>query len=497
MSHNKTAVIIGAGIGGITTALYLAKSGYSVKIFEKNASAGGRCGQIIREGHRFDLGATILLMPSIYRTVFQSLDIDFDHDFQKYPLDTLYKIYFENGPEIEFTTRHEHLKEQLERIEKGSYQKAIAYIDKGYSFFNQSIEKLLGRNFTSFSEFATFTNLILLIKLKSYIRHRVFIKRYFQNPFLQKAFTFQNIYVGQNPLTAPALFAMIPASELSEGSFFPKGGMYGVTEMLLGEAGKMDIQFYFNKPVTRIITENKKVTGIITQENETIPASVVVANADLPYVHRELLDDRRRAAKIDSMKFSCSAIVLHWGLDMQYNSLKHHNVFLSKDYRHNLAEIFKHQSLGPNPSFYVHAPARTDPAAAPSGEDSLSVIIPSGHLGPRNHNDWNELKTLARSAVLRRLKEAGLNDIERHIKFEICYLPQTWKSIYNLSRGATFGSLAHNIFQMGYFRPHNRHPRYHNLYFTGGSTHPGNGVPLVLLSAKLTAERILTEIQHD
>ncbi len=496
MNNDKTAIVIGAGIGGLATAAFLARSGYRVKIYEKNTSPGGRCGQIIREGHRFDLGATILLMPDIYKQVFQSLELDFDECFIKHPMPVLYKIYYDDGLELEFSTNQEHFRKQLEQIEKNSYHKAQSYIKTGYKFFRLAIHNLLGRNFTNFFQFATLKNMLLLIRLKTYLRHQTYIKRFFRHPHLRTAFTFQNIYVGQNPLRAPALFAMIPASELTEGSFFPQGGMFSITEKLVSTVEDLGVQIYYNQPVTKINTSGNKITGITTSGGRVINGTVVIANADLPYVYRKLLPDKRRSAKIDRLKFSCSAIVIHWALDKAYPEFSHHNVFLSEHYRSNLNTIFNRNSLSANPSFYVHAPVRSDPAAAPKGHDTLSVIIPCGHLNQSISNDWNMLKENARSAVLKRLKQLGLRDIEDHIKFEICYLPQTWETAYNLSKGATFGSIAHNIFQMGYFRPHNRHPFYRNLYFVGGSTHPGNGVPLVLLSAKLTSERILKEMNN-
>lgn len=496
MNQHKTVVIIGAGIGGITTALFLAKSGYSVSVYEKNPSPGGRCGQITRDGHRFDIGATIVLMPSIYRMVFKSLGLDFDECFTRCPISTLYKIYYEDGTELEFSSDDKDMHDQLEQIEEGSYNKARLYIQKGYKFFILAIDKLLGRNFTRLSEFVTLENVLLLIKLKTYLRHKNYVKKFFRHPHLRTAFTFQNIYVGQNPLKAPALFAMIPAAELTEGSFFPEGGLFSITEKLFSIAESMGVMFFFNTPVEKIVVSGNHANGIEINGGSPVNASVVVANADLPYVYRELLPDAKRSRRIEQMKYSCSAIVMHWGLDKKYSMLSHHNVFLSSHYRSNLRIVFNKQSLSENPSFYVHAPVRSDLTAAPPGKDTLSVIIPSGHLGNRNQNDWNKLKNIARSAVLRRLKQLGLTDIESHIEFEICYLPQTWKTAFNLSRGSTFGSLAHNIFQMGYFRPHNRHPRYSNLYFVGGSTHPGNGIPLVLLSAKLTSERILKELEN-
>lgn len=496
MNKKKTACIVGAGIGGITTSIYLAQKGYQVTVFEKNASPGGRCGQIVREGHRFDLGATILLMPEIYQRVFHSLGIDFKDFVVRLPLDVLYRIHFPDGSKLEFATDQQRFREQLEAIEKGSHQKAGLYISKGYDLFELAMGRLLGRNFTNLFQFVNLKNAWLLIRLKTYRRHIAYVRKFFKTDRLRTAFTFQNIYVGQNPLKAPALFSMIPAAELTEGSFFPEGGMYAVTEKLVEAAEKLGVVFIYNQPVKKIHVNGNKATAVETEDGKLHDGSVIVANADLPYVYRELLPERGRSRRIDRMRYSCSSIVLHWGLDKKYKELSHHNVFLSSQYKSNLRTIFKSHALSNNPSFYVHAPADTDPTAAPAGQDSLSVIIPAGHLGRRHRTDWNALKNEARDSVLRRLKELGMEDLEDHIKFEICYVPQTWETLYNLTKGATFGSLAHHILQMGYFRPHNRHPRYRNMYFVGSSTHPGNGIPLVLLSAMLTSERIINESQH-
>jgi phytoene desaturase len=474
----KTAVIIGSGIGGITTSIYLARQGYRVTVYEKNSTPGGRCGQLIRDGHRFDLGATIYLMPEIYRYIFESLNINPEENYKTTPLTTIYKLYFGDGTQLAFTTDKNHLKEQLESIEKGSYQQAEKLIKKGYAFFQLAMSSLLGRNFYHLFQFVTLKNALLLIKLKTHQRN---------------AFTFQNIYVGQNPYTAPALFSMLPAAELTEGSLFPSGGMYSITRTLISLAETSGVRFVYNEPVIKILTGKNRATGVVLQNGSTVNANVIVANADLPYVYKELLPDRSAAVRINNMKYSCSAIVLHWGLSKTYPQLEHHSVFLAEKYRDNLNKIFREQSLGSEPSFYVHAPVRSDATAAPDGCDTLSVIIPSGHFKENDKQGWNELKNQSRISVIERLKKIGLTDIEEHIKFEICYLPQTWKISINLTRGATFGSLGHNIFQMGYFRPHNRHNKYRNLYFTGGSTHPGNGIPLVLLSAKLTSERIIKE----
>ena len=489
----KSVAIVGAGVSGMATAISLANKGFAVTVFEKNAQSGGRCSQLNRDGHRFDLGATILLMPSIYRKVFNSLGLNFDECFDLKDLSTIYKLYFGDGEQLALTKDYDVMKAQLEAIEPGSFRHFESYIDQGYTFFLDSYKNLLGRNFYNLFEFATLNNILMLIRLKTYIKHRTFIRRFFKNKNLQQAFTFQNIYVGQSPLKATALFAMLPATEIIEGALFPIGGMHCVASKLESVAIEAGVKFIYNKQVEKIETESHRAKQLVFSDGTTAISDLIVVNADLPYAYRSLLPDKRLSAKLERKTYSCSAIVFHWGLSKTYPEFEHHSIFLSDQYKKSLDAIFDHDSLSEQPNFYVHAPVRTDPTAAPDGQDSISVIVPVGHLKEKNPQDWEQLKNLARTEVLKRLKEEGFTDLEEHIKFEICYTPMAWKSIYNVSHGSVFGSVGHTIFQMGYFRPHNRHDRYHNLYFVGGSTHPGNGVPLVLLSAMLTSERIVKE----
>ncbi|MCS6908245.1 MAG: FAD-dependent oxidoreductase, partial [Anaerolineales bacterium] len=187
-------------------------------------------------------------------------------------------------------------------------------------------------------------------------------------------------------------------------------------------------------------------------------------------------------------------LMFYWGVDKPYPQIALHNVFLSGDYKSSFERIFKDHTLPDAPSFYVHAPVRVDPSAAPPGQETLFILVPVGHLDEERPQNWDELVQRAREAVLSRLaKEMDAADLAQHIKFEVVYTAQDWKQRFNLDKGAAFG-LSHNFWQVGYFRPHNRHKRYRNLYFVGASTHPGTGLPIVLLSARLTTERIQREI---
>jgi phytoene desaturase len=493
MNERKKAVIVGAGVGGIATAIFLAQKGFAVEVFEKNPNPGGRCGQLVQDGHRFDLGATILLMPSIYRQVFNALGLDMDIELETTSLEPVYKLFFDDGTDFEFTRNAEQMKAQLQAIERGSEKQYDRYIKEGYDFFHQSMNSLLNRNFKHVFQFINVKSIILLIRLKTWKKHTNYIKRFFKDTRLQKAFTFQNIYVGQNPYSQPAFFSMLPAAEIIEGALFPKNGMHRVVEKLISTAIELGVQFHYKKPVAQIMINANNAKGIQLENGNIINADIVIANADLPYVYNHLLPESNTAKRLNKKEYSCSAIVFHWGVDKVYSQLHHHSIFLNEPYKQGMEKIFKEKSLSDNPSFYIHAPVRTDKSSAPENQDTLSIIIPAPQLDSTINQDWQQLKQTARVGVIRRLKEAGLIDIEEHIKFELCFTPKTFENYCNVTNGSVFGSLSHTIFQMGYFRPHNRHRKYKNLYFVGGSTHPGNGIPLVLLSAKLTSERIIED----
>ncbi len=258
----RKIVVIGAGIGGIATAAFLAKKGFSVEVYEKNANPGGRCSQLVQDGHRFDLGATILLMPSLYRKVFSALDLDMDKELETTSLEPVYKIFYGDGSDFPYTRNEEQMKAQLESIEPGSYIRYKKYVKEGYDFFNRSMNRMLNRNYYNIFQFINFRNLLLLIRLKTWIHHTDYVKRFFKDDRLQKAFSFQNIYVGQNPFRQPAFFSMLSSAEVIEGALFPKGGMHRIVETLLRTATENGVKFYYKKEVERIVLDGKVVQGV-------------------------------------------------------------------------------------------------------------------------------------------------------------------------------------------------------------------------------------------
>jgi phytoene desaturase len=489
----NSVIVIGAGIGGITAATHLARSGLHVTILEKNAHPGGRCDRFSREGHHFDTGPTLFLLPQLYEAEFHHMGTSLQAQLDLQRVDPTYHLVFDDGSRLALTSDMKSLHEQLESIQPGSMQGLLRYLQEGDRHYQLALDRLVNRDFRKASDFFSFGNIPLLHQLKPLVHHYGNMSAYFDEPRLKAAFTFQDVYMGLSPFEAPATFSLMPYTELLHGVWYPKGGMYGVVEALTELARQAGVEFVFNSPVERIDANATHAQGVRLAGGPRLDADVVLANADLPYVYQDLLPQDGMVKALSRKQFSCSVISFFWGMDKAYEALGPHTLFLADDYRENFESIIHDLGLPANPSLYVHAPARLDPSMAPRGQDTLTAIVPVGHLSGNGDQDWGELRDAARQQVFRRLRTLGITDIEAHIKFEETYTPLSWRKRYNLVKGSTHG-LSHTLTQMAYFRPSNRHARYRNLYFVGASTHPGTGVPTAMVSGRLVAERIMDEL---
>lgn len=491
---SRSAIVIGAGIGGLATAAHLARRGLHVTVVEKNQRPGGRCDQISQEGHCFDTGPTLLIMPLVYEAEFAALGASFREMLDLCRVDPSYRLVFDDGSQLALTSDQDAMRRQLEALEPNSFQAFQRYMEEGKRHYDLAMERLVQRDFRRATEFFNFGNLPLLYKLKPLSPHYRHMGAYFKQPRLKAAFTFQDVYMGLSPFEAPATFSMMPYTEMAHGVWYPKGGMYQVVEALMEIARQAGVEFIYETTVERIETNGSHARGLMLEGGSFAPADIVVANADLPYVYNELLPPDRQAKRLANKRFSCSVISFFWGVDKPYPTLGAHTLFLADDYRENFESIDRQHTLPENPSLYIHAPCRIDPSRAPQGQDTLIAIVPVGHLDDGSEQDWRSIRERARQSVFNRLATLGITDLEAHIKFEVNYTPLSWHSRYHLMKGATHG-LAHTLLQLGYMRPKNRHSRYHNLYFVGANTHPGTGVPTALISAHHVADRIMDELQ--
>jgi phytoene desaturase len=493
---SKSVAIIGAGVGGISAAIHLASRGLHVTVFEKNPHPGGRCDWIELEGHHFDTGPTLMVMQRIYEQEFLALGTPMEGLLDLKQVDPSYQLVFDDGSQLALTSDMSSLRRQLEAIEPGAYEGYLRYHAEGHRHYDVAMEKLVNRDFRRFFDFFSFSNLPLVYQVKPLVKHYDHMSAYFKSPRLKAAFSFQDVYMGLSPFEAPATFSLMPYTEQEHGVWYPRGGMYSIVEALMTLARQAGVEFAFDTTVEGIRVENSRASGLDLEHNQHITPDIILANADLPYVYNDLLPKSAMAKRISDKKFSCSVISFFWGVDKPYPSLGPHTLFMADDYRENFNSIIRDLDIPINPSLYIHAPARLDPTMAPPGQDTLIAIVPVGHLSENGEQDWQARTDQARTQVFRRLALLGITDLEAHIKCETTFTPLSWMKRYNLVKGSTHG-LSHNLTQLAYFRPSNRHAVYRNLYFVGASTRPGTGMPTAMISGRLVARRILDELGEE
>jgi phytoene desaturase len=491
----SSVIVIGAGIGGITAAIHLARHGINVTVLEKNPRPGGRCDRFSRDGHHFDTGPTLMVMPLIYEAEFNALGTSMREMLDLERVDPTYHLVFDDGSTLALTSDMNAMQEQLETFEHGSFQGLMRYMEEGQRHYQLGMEKLVNRDFRKASDFFKFEHFPLLYQLKPLANHYRNMSTYFDDPRLKAAFTFQDVYMGLSPFEAPATLSMMPYTELAHGVWYPKGGMYSIVQALMQLARREGVEFEFDASVARIDVKADQAQGVVLTNGRQFAADAILANADLPYVYKNLLPPDSQARRLERKRFSCSVISFFWGVNKVYQELPPHTLFLADDYRENFQSIIQDLDLPTNPSLYVHAPTRLDPSMAPEGQDTVIAIVPVGHINETSEQKWAAVRDEARRHVFRRLRTLGITDLEEHIKFEVNYTPLSWRKRYNLMKGSTHG-LSHNLTQLAYFRPHNKHSLYQNLYFVGASTHPGTGVPTAMVSGRLAAERIMDDLPN-
>ncbi|MGB3635259.1 MAG: phytoene desaturase family protein, partial [Rubrobacteraceae bacterium] len=312
-----------------------------------------------------------------------------------------------------------------------------------------------------------------------------------------QAFSLQTMYLGLSPFRAPAVYSLLPYTELAEdGLWFPEGGMYALVEAMEKLATELGVKFYLNSPVEEVTVTKGQAQGVKVNGEEHASDAVLVG-ADLPYAYRSLLPDSTEKdfvgrRKREKLEYTASAFMLYLGMDHKLDNMLHHNFYLSSRYKENFDAIFDGHRLPDDPSFYAVVPSKTEPRMAPEGQDALFVLVPVPHLGP--NVDWKRDGAAFKEKVYDLVEErCGIENVRDHIVYEKVRTPEDWLTDYNLEEGAAFG-IGHGIFQVGYFRPPMVSKTVENLYFVGASTRPGTGVPLVTIGAKLVSERIGREV---
>ncbi|KAL1618188.1 hypothetical protein SLS54_007429 [Diplodia seriata] len=503
-ARQRTAVIVGAGVGGVAAAARLAKAGYAVTVVEKNDFTGGRCSLIHHDGYRFDQGPSLLLLPNLFAEAFQDLGTSLEAEgVNLIKCEPNYHLWFGDGHSFELSTDLARMKKEIEKWEgKDGFERYLAFLAEAHRHYELSVTHVLKRNFTSLLSMARPSFLKHLIELHPFESIYSRAAKYFWTERLRRVFTFASMYMGMSPFEAPGTYSLLQYTELAEGVWYPEGGFHKVIEALVKVGERLGVNYRLSTPVSSIAlsTDHRRATGVVLASGETIPADVVINNSDLVYAYNNLLPPTTYARSLTKRPASCSSISFYWSLSRPVPELKAHNIFLADEYRTSFDSIFKDQQIPTEPSFYLNVPSRIDPSAAPPGKDAVIVLVPVGHLvppSPSNPNttatpaqDWPRMLSLARATVLRTVLARTGADLAPLIAHERVNTPADWEQRFNLDRGAILG-LSHSFFNVLSFRPKTRHPSVKGLYFVGASTHPGTGVPICLAGSKITAEQVV------
>ena len=482
-------VVVGAGLAGLSAALRLAGAGRKVTVVEREAVPGGRNGLLKKSGYSFDTGPSVLTMPDLISDALACVGEDIKDWLDLVPLKPLYRAFYHDGSQLDVHADTNQMQAEIAKSisskEAEGYARYVEFVTKLYKY---EMKDFIDRNIDSPLNLLT-PNLARLIALGGFRRLAPKVNQFLKDPRTQKVYSFQAMYAGVSPQQALAIYAVIAYMDSVNGVFFPKGGMHAVPRALAGAAEKHGVTFKYSSTVTSIERKNGRATAVLTDKGERIPCDVVLLNPDLPVAWRDLLGKQPRSVK--RLKYSPSCATLLIGSSKTYDHLAHHNIHFGKSWAGVFDELIKKKTLMSDPSILVTVPSKDDPALAPAGKSSYYVLFPTPNLSA--DIDWEKIGPRYRDEMIKSLEDRGYTGFGDAIEVEQLTTPLDWKN-QGMEQGAPFAS-AHTFFQTGPFRPKNLAKGFENIVFAGSGTQPGVGVPMVLISGRLAAERIVGPVK--
>jgi phytoene desaturase len=482
------AIVIGAGIAGLAAALRLRHKGYSVEVFEANAYSGGKLHAFEKDGYRFDAGPSLFTMPHLVDELFALFGLTPREQFRYKRKEVVCNYFWEDGTTFSVSADQEvFIREAAERfgVPPEHLQRYLARSRTKYDLTaGIFLEKSLHRVGTYLTK-DTLRALVQAYKLDLGETLNAVNERFFDSPHLVQLFNRYATYNGSSPYRTPGIMSMIPHLEMYHGTYFPEGGMHAISQSLYRLAEQQGIRFFFNTPVTGIRHERGRVVGIAAA-GTTCDADVVVSNMDIFATYKNLLRDVPSPRRILRQERSSSALIFYWGIERKFPQLDLHNILFSADYREEFRQIFDAHQLSDDPTIYLNITSKDQPADAPPGCENWFVMINApGNFG----QDWDRLKAAARQQIITKINRVLGVRLEDHIAVEEVLDPVGIERNTSSHRGALYGASSNSRFA-AFLRHPNFSGQLQNLYFCGGSVHPGGGIPLCLLSAKIATDLI-------
>ncbi len=484
----QKAIIIGAGIAGIATAIRLAVKGYSVEVFEANSYAGGKLSEFEQDGFRFDAGPSLFTMPQYVDELFALAGRRPTDHFNHQKLEVTCNYFYPDGTSLKAYADEDKFAKEISdtigepatAIKKHRAKSRQIYRITNHVFLESSLHRL-----RTYLNWPALRSILSIFKIDAMRTMHKANQSFFKDKRLVQFFDRYATYNGSDPYRAPATLNVIPHLEQHFGAYFPEGGMYAITRSLVDLAKDLGVTFHFDAPVNEIVLHGKRISGVMV-DGKTILADLVVSNMDVWFTYRKLLSKHPELfpEKILKQERSSSALIFYWGIQKQFSELDLHNIFFSADYEAEFRAIWDQGTIGNDPTVYVNISSKYCPTDAPVGCENWFVMI---NVPANKGQDWDALIAQARKNIIDKLSARLGTDIGPLIVCESILDPRTIESRTSSYQGSLYGTSSNDKFA-AFLRHANRSSKVPNLYFCGGSVHPGGGIPLALLSAKIVSD---------
>lgn len=491
-SNKKTAIVIGAGVAGLSAASYLAKNGFNVTLLEKNSSPGGRARQFTEQGFVYDMGPSWYWMPDVFEKFYNDFGRTTSDFYDLKRLDPSYQVIWKDGKAYKIPANMQEMEALFEQFEPGSSKKLQQFLKEAAYKYHVGINDLVYKPSISLLEFADMRLLKGLVKMDVLTSMRKHVNQFVKHPFLRELLEFPVLFLGALAENTPALYSLMNYADISLGTWYPMGGMHKIIDAFVSIAQQQGVTICYNQPVTELVTLNNQVTCVVTP-TKTYNADVVVAAADYNHVEQKLLQPKDRMygeTYWDNRKLAPSCLLYYVGLNQRLQGLEHHNLFFDADFGKHAAEIYTTPKWPEHPLFYASVPSLTDSTVAPAGCENLFLLIP---VAPGLAGDTEELRKQYFDSMIARLEQHTGQKIAQSIVYYRSYSISDFKQDYNAFKGNAYG-LANTLNQTAILKPRIKSKKIANLYFAGQLTVPGPGVPPSIISGKVAANLIAKEM---
>jgi phytoene desaturase len=490
-SKTKNALVVGGGLGGLSAAIHLQLKGFNVTLLEKNKTVGGRANCIEAEGFLFDTGPSLLNYPWVFEDLFKAAGKRMDDYIELLPVDPSITFHWPDRTTFTLSSRITCLVEECEKIEPGVSARLFAFLSDAECKYRFSFDKLVLTNEDNPLKWILSLRPGEMIKMGVWHSLNSELARFFKSPHLREAFGSYAMYLGGSPWALPGLFSILPYGELAYGLWLPKGGIFGMVRAIEQLALDLGVDIRTKTEVEHITVNENRATGVKLKDGRMIRCAIVVSNVDVPQTQAGLIDHaeyRRPGAP----RMTCGVVTLYWGIRHRNTGLPHHSIFLPRDSRTSFRQLLDEGTLPDEQPFYLCLASETEPSMAPADRTGAFVLAPVPLISQCDE-DWASIVELIKQKVFDRLAKQGVSLAAEDIMVERVWTPVEWSEQYGLYDGSAFGA-AHHLFEVGPFRSKNYDPQIKGLYYTGASTTPGTGMPMVLLGGKMTAERIESHV---